>query len=335
MASTSQSEVIAAMHVLAVRRANTADADEQQVIDGAIDRLAGGVQQLRQAAPLDAGCIVAQAADELEKAVGAARMAPFDHYLVDISAMLDRLQNALDALHAPDRLPAVGRGRCEAPALSAAAAPALALAYAAGSQFVPINSTRYAELKDEYASYFQQCTARAQYQPYLDFYSARLRKFQPVYQDLCSGLGNGMPWPFVGILHAMEGGFNFTTHLHNGDPLARRTVQVPQNRPPTGQPPFTWRDSARDALQMKGYDKVSDWSVPHMLYLWEKYNGLGYRPRGVPSPYLWSFSTIYTSGKYVADGRFDSGAVSRQCGAALMLKTLVEQGGWRAPGQVR
>jgi lysozyme family protein len=329
MTSTSQTDVIAAMHVLAVRRSNTADADEQVVIDGAIDRLAGGVQQLRQAAPLDAGCIVAQAADELEKVVGAARMAPFDHYLVDISSMLDRLQNALDALHAPDRLPAVGRVECDAPAL------APAVAGAASGQQAPINSTRYAELKEEYDSFFQQCAARAQYQPHLDFYTARLRKFQGVYQDLCNQLGNDMPWPFVGILHAMEGGFNFTTHLHNGDPLTRRTVQVPQNRPVSGQPPFTWRDSARDALQMKGYDKVSDWSVPHMLYLWEKYNGMGYRPRRVPSPYLWSFSTVYSSGKYVADGKFDTGAVSRQCGAALMLKALVERGGWRIPAQVR
>lgn len=83
---------------------------------------------------------------------------------------------------------------------------------------------------------------------------------------------------------------------------------------------------------MKGYDKVSDWSVPHMLYLWEKYNGMGYRAQRVPSPYLWSFSTIYTSGKYVADGKFDRAAVSRQCGAALTLKTLLEQGLWSIRG---
>ena len=59
-----------------------------------------------------------------------------------------------------------------------------------------------------------------------------------------------------------------------------------------------------------------------MLFPWEKYNGMGYRPFGVPSPYLWSFSSIYTSGKYVADGRFDPTVVSKQSGAAVMLKAL-------------
>jgi lysozyme family protein len=63
-----------------------------------------------------------------------------------------------------------------------------------------------------------------------------------------------------------------------------------------------------------------------MLYLLEAYNGFGYRPRGVPTPYLWSFSNLYRSGKYVADGKFDRNAVSKQCGAAVMLRVLQERG---------
>jgi lysozyme family protein len=53
---------------------------------------------------------------------------------------------------------------------------------------------------------------------------------------------------------------------------------------------------------------------------------MGYRRRGVPSPYLWSFSNLYTKGKFVADGHFDANAVSAQCGAAVMLKALQGQG---------
>jgi lysozyme family protein len=60
-----------------------------------------------------------------------------------------------------------------------------------------------------------------------------------------------------------------------------------------------------------------------MLYLLEGYNGFGYRRRGVPTPYLWSFSNIYESGKFVLDGKFDPNAVSKQCGAALMLKAVL------------
>ena len=64
----------------------------------------------------------------------------------------------------------------------------------------------------------------------------------------------------------------------------------------------------------------------HMLYLLEKYNGFGYRNMGKATPYLWSFSNLYEKGKYVADGRFDPEAVSKQCGAGVMLKALLDQG---------
>jgi lysozyme family protein len=46
------------------------------------------------------------------------------------------------------------------------------------------------------------------------------------------------------------------------------------------------------------------------------------RRRGVPTPYLWSYSNLYENGKFVADGRFDPEAVSKQCGAAPMLKAV-------------
>ena len=80
-----------------------------------------------------------------------------------------------------------------------------------------------------------------------------------------------IPWVFIGITDGMECGFNFKGHLQNGDPLTARTVQVPKGRPATGNPPFTWSQSARDALIYKGYHQVTDWSVPHMLHLFERY----------------------------------------------------------------
>jgi lysozyme family protein len=142
-----------------------------------------------------------------------------------------------------------------------------------------------------------------------------------MYEEVGAGLG-GIPWAFIGVIHGMECGFNFGGHLHNGDPLTARTVQHPSGRPKTGSPPFTWRQSATDALTMKRLDRVTDWSVPHMLFLLEGYNGFGYRRRGVPTPYLWSFSSLYEKGKFVADGVFDPAAVSKQCGAAVMLKAV-------------
>jgi lysozyme family protein len=43
----------------------------------------------------------------------------------------------------------------------------------------------------------------------------------------------------------------------------------------------------------------------------------------VLTPYLWSFTNHYTKGKFVADGKFDANAVSKQCGAAAILKLML------------
>ena len=61
---------------------------------------------------------------------------------------------------------------------------------------------------------------------------------------------------------------------------------------------------------------------PAALDRLERYNGLGYRRRGRPSPYLWSYSGHYDKGKYVADGRFDPDAESKQCGGAALTAPL-------------
>jgi lysozyme family protein len=136
----------------------------------------------------------------------------------------------------------------------------------------------------------------------------------------------GIPWYFIGIVHNMECSGSFTSHLHNGDPLTARTVQVPKGLPKKGDPPFTWEDSAEDSLRYKALDKWTDWSIPGMLYQLERYNGFGYRPKQINTPYLWSGSNQYTKGKYTADGKFNSDAVSKQIGAAVLLRRLSERG---------
>ena len=135
-----------------------------------------------------------------------------------------------------------------------------------------------------------------------------------------------VPWQVVAIIHSLEGGGSrgdFTRHLHNGDPLTARTVNVPRGKPATGSPPFTWEASASDALAR--FAAWSDWSLPGTLYQLERYNGMGYRIRvspPVPSPYLWSWTTVYERGKFVRDGVYDPTAVSAQCGAGALLKAM-------------
>ena len=181
-------------------------------------------------------------------------------------------------------------------------------------------------LRAEYEQLFNTCDIRSdraqEVEPLVGKLGAKRRRYARLETAL------GIPWFFVGVVHCMESSLNFSRHLHNGDPLTARTVQVPAGRPPTGDPPFTWEESAADALILQKLDQWNDWSVPGLLYKLEEYNGFGYRLRHpeVLSPYLWSYSNHYTSGKYVGDGTFSPTGVSRQCGAAVLLRRMAETG---------
>jgi lysozyme family protein len=133
----------------------------------------------------------------------------------------------------------------------------------------------------------------------------------------------GVPWFMIGTLHCRESDMNFATHLHNGDSLKRRTYHVPAGRPKRGSPPFKWHESAIDALTMAPHalDQVKGWSVERILYESEKYNGWGYLRRG-NSPYLWSWTSEYHGGKYVADGVYDPDHWDEQPGCVAMAKEL-------------
>lgn len=134
----------------------------------------------------------------------------------------------------------------------------------------------------------------------------------------------GVPWQMIAVIHYRESTLSFTHHLHNGDPLSARTVHVPVGRPSVGDPPFTWEESAIDALRFQGLARIKDWSLLSMLYRLEAYNGFGYFKRGLPSPYLWSFTTEYHAGKYTSDHGFDPKAIDDQCGCAPLLKELLK-----------
>ena len=179
-----------------------------------------------------------------------------------------------------------------------------------------------AQRRQSYELLYESCLVRPKRRAVVDQLVARITANKARYAKVGKALG--VPWYVVGIIHSLEAGGDFSRHLHNGDPLTARTTHVPAGRPPTGRPPFTWEQSATDALRQRGMDRWKDWSIPGTLYELEGYNGFGYRDHhpNVPSPYLWSFSNHYTRGKYVADGRFSASAVSQQVGAALLLKQL-------------
>lgn len=180
-------------------------------------------------------------------------------------------------------------------------------------------------LRSDYRRLFDTCIIRdnrtAEVESVVGAMVSNLRRYQGVADEI------EMPWFVIAVIHLMEASLRFDRHLHNGDPLTERTTHVPPGRPRAGSPPFTWEESAADALRWERMDRWSDWSIPGTLYKLEGYNGWGYRKYHpeVLSPYLWSYSNHYTRGKYVADGTFSSTAVSRQMGAAVVLRRMAEK----------
>lgn len=161
--------------------------------------------------------------------------------------------------------------------------------------------------------------------------AARVRAGRARYEAVARAIG--CPWQVVGVVDHLESGCNPRTHLHNGDRLSRgRTTHVPRGRPlaaPADKRRYTWAESALDALRLKSWHLVAGWPVERQLYELERYNGWGYLGKGVNSPYLWSGTTLYGTlpniGKYVADGVWSSTAISKQVGAAAILKILYEE----------
>jgi lysozyme family protein len=181
-------------------------------------------------------------------------------------------------------------------------------------------------LKAEYKSLFDSIVIRPGKQTTVETIVNKIKANQARYESVAKKLG--CPWFFVGVIHNMEASLNFKKHLHNGDPLTARTVHFPPNHPVKGSPPFTWEESAEDALRLKSIDKWTDWTIEGMLFKLEGYNGWGYRmyhPH-VLSPYLWSYSNHYSQGKYVSDGTWSDTAISQQCGSAVLLRRFLEIG---------
>lgn len=131
----------------------------------------------------------------------------------------------------------------------------------------------------------------------------------------------GVPWFFIAVAHEREASQNWNTQLGQGDPLDRVSVHVPKGRGPFR----TWEDGAFDALVNCApfAARNKDWSVGGTLTMLEQYNGLGYAARGKPSPYIWSGTDQYGSGKYVADGVYDPNAVDQQLGCAGLIKAMM------------
>ena len=182
-------------------------------------------------------------------------------------------------------------------------------------------------LREEYGKLFGKMVIREEHTDEIAAIYRRLQTGQRMDDYAFVEEQIGVPWFVVAIIHNLEAGLRTDTHLHNGDPLSARTTHAPAGHPAAGKPPFAWRDSALDALRLKKLDKVKTWDLETIAFSLETYNGFGYRNNfpHVKSPYLWSFSNIYTSGKYIRDHVFSEQAKSDQCGGLVLLRHMMNQ----------
>ncbi len=180
-------------------------------------------------------------------------------------------------------------------------------------------------LKSEYTKLFYTCIIKPGKAPIVESILKKILDNKNRYQSVSGKVG--IPWYFISVIRNMESSLNFNCHLHNGDSLTARTFHVPAGSPAQGNPPFTWEESAADALHFQKLYNWVDWSLTGLLFKLEAYNGFGYRAKHleVLSPYLWSFSNHYANGKFVADRRWSDSTVSNQCGAAVLLRRLAER----------
>ena len=126
----------------------------------------------------------------------------------------------------------------------------------------------------------------------------------------------------MAVTHEREAGQRWDRQLGQGDPLNQVSIHVPKGRGPFN----TWEDGAVDALMSCSpfASRNKDWGIGGTLAMLEQYNGLGYAAKGLPSPYIWSGTDQYRSGKYVADHVFDPGVVDRQLGCAGLIMAMMQ-----------
>ncbi len=182
-------------------------------------------------------------------------------------------------------------------------------------------SYSFMALAEDYASRWARMAVAAARLPEIDAAARAIIAGKARYRAVEAA--TGVPWAFVGVLHYRESSCDFRGVLHNGEQIlgtGRKTRLVPAGRGPFA----TWEEAAHDALAIKGYAPgTPEWSVPRCLFEGERFNGFGYRYRGVPSAYLWSGSDQYARGKYVADGVWSSTAVDKQMGIAPLMRRLL------------
>ncbi|MDJ0625381.1 MAG: hypothetical protein QNJ31_03335 [Candidatus Caenarcaniphilales bacterium] len=157
----------------------------------------------------------------------------------------------------------------------------------------------------------------------------QIKEFQSIYRENQSlyrevEQKTQIPSVLIAALHFRESKGNFRTYLHQGDPLGRAPVNHPTNIPTF----HNWTDSAIHALGMKKSTQnklginASTNDLSLLAEYAETYNGKGYENRGLVTPYVYSGTSVYSGGKFVADGKFNSSTIDKQVGILPLIMSV-------------
>lgn len=161
-------------------------------------------------------------------------------------------------------------------------------------------------------------TVREELKVFVAHYEANKERYEKIAKDA------NVPAALIAALHYRESTGDFDTYLHQGDPLGKKAVHVPKDIPVFHE----FDEAALHALEMKQSIEdqtglTKDTRDPAVVATYaEAYNGLGYHNRDVPSPYVYSGTEEYRSGKYVSDGNYSSRTKDEQPGVIAMMGSV-------------
>lgn len=117
-----------------------------------------------------------------------------------------------------------------------------------------------------------------------------------------------------------ESGSDYSRSPAQGDLWSSVSTHVPRGIGPY----HSWGDACVAAYAIDDLDDVGarDWTWARACYEGELYNGFGPRAHGRHTGYLWSWTSVYAGGKYVADGEWDPDHRDEQCGMIPMMMAL-------------
>jgi lysozyme family protein len=153
-----------------------------------------------------------------------------------------------------------------------------------------------------------------------EIYEANIERYAEV------SARTNLPPELIAALHFRESSGDFSTYLHQGDPLGRPAVNHPANIPLF----HDWEPAAEHALNDPYKKRIQDdlglsadtTDLAAMGAYAEYYNGLGYHNKGRTSPYVYAGTDAYRGGKYVSDGRYNSRVYDQQPGVVAMVQVM-------------